>query len=284
MPNILKRPMFRKGGSTSEGTGITTGLVNRKQYKDGPSKEEILKTYVEDLKQQNRPTQRQRIGDFITAFGATGASDRPLTFGQAISMGAAGGQKLFEKRKDRAASYNAALDSQLLKLFANDQEKMNSFKVTLRAKAENAVATGKFKTVAEAEKALFNEVYNDVIKRPRADATPAAIIRGIAQSLVSGKKADPIDANAMAKTIYKKDIGEIKIDINGYIEKDADSGDTPVMILGDGAIAKINKKYDPTYKNEAGISADFKNGFNYLHPNGSIYKYETGGTFRRVYP
>ena len=36
MPNILKRPMFRKGGSTSDGVGITSGL--RKNYADGTPK------------------------------------------------------------------------------------------------------------------------------------------------------------------------------------------------------------------------------------------------------
>jgi len=33
MPNILKRPMFRKGGSAADGVGITSGL--RKNYADG---------------------------------------------------------------------------------------------------------------------------------------------------------------------------------------------------------------------------------------------------------
>jgi hypothetical protein len=32
MPNILKRPMFRKGGSTSDGVGITSGLSKRQNY------------------------------------------------------------------------------------------------------------------------------------------------------------------------------------------------------------------------------------------------------------
>src|SRR6056300_1834671 len=36
MPNILKRPMFRKGGSTSDGVGITSGL--RKNYSEGTPK------------------------------------------------------------------------------------------------------------------------------------------------------------------------------------------------------------------------------------------------------
>ena len=32
MPNILKRPMFKKGGSTSDGVGITSGLSRRQNY------------------------------------------------------------------------------------------------------------------------------------------------------------------------------------------------------------------------------------------------------------
>src|SRR6056300_656015 len=36
MPNILKRPMFRKGGSTADGVGITTGLI--KNYAEGTPK------------------------------------------------------------------------------------------------------------------------------------------------------------------------------------------------------------------------------------------------------
>jgi hypothetical protein len=34
MPNILKRPMFRRGGSASYGVGITSGL-ERKKYQEG---------------------------------------------------------------------------------------------------------------------------------------------------------------------------------------------------------------------------------------------------------
>jgi len=38
MPNILKRPMFRKGGSTADGVGITSGLSTRQNYADGTPK------------------------------------------------------------------------------------------------------------------------------------------------------------------------------------------------------------------------------------------------------
>jgi len=54
MPNILKRPMFRKGGSTADGVGITSGLSTRQNYSEaGVAKNleyDIKKGYsIEDL-------------------------------------------------------------------------------------------------------------------------------------------------------------------------------------------------------------------------------------------
>ena len=46
MPNILKRPMFRKGGSAASGVGITSGLSSRKKYQVGGS---ILNDYPYDI-------------------------------------------------------------------------------------------------------------------------------------------------------------------------------------------------------------------------------------------
>lgn len=42
MANILKRPMFRRGGSAAEGSGITSGLTERKQYAEGPDINDIF--------------------------------------------------------------------------------------------------------------------------------------------------------------------------------------------------------------------------------------------------
>ena len=78
MPNILKRPMFRKGGS-SQGTGITSGMGRQNFEEKGAAqttpnpeldKQKALMDYVSQLKQQYQPTTKQRIGDFLTAFGA----------------------------------------------------------------------------------------------------------------------------------------------------------------------------------------------------------------------
>jgi hypothetical protein len=50
MPNILKRPMFRRGGSAAYGVGITSGLAPRKKYQEGtnPYEGTSLEMNVED--------------------------------------------------------------------------------------------------------------------------------------------------------------------------------------------------------------------------------------------
>ena len=65
MSRILKRPMFRKGGSPNK--GIMTGLVDRKQYGNGSIDEEAVKSNVETLEkilQQYTPKTRLPIGEF----------------------------------------------------------------------------------------------------------------------------------------------------------------------------------------------------------------------------
>jgi hypothetical protein len=112
MPNILKRPMFRKGGSVAEGTGITSGLTNRKRFADGSEEDnysdenfynELLREnlneidtsrgqtsgeqvrqqidpveFYKKMKEATTPTQSQRLADYLTAFGASGAGHTEL--------------------------------------------------------------------------------------------------------------------------------------------------------------------------------------------------------------
>jgi hypothetical protein len=65
MSRILKRPMFRKGGSTSK--GIMTGLVDRKQYNlGGIDKEQVAKNVgvLEEVLREYTPKTRLPIGEF----------------------------------------------------------------------------------------------------------------------------------------------------------------------------------------------------------------------------
>tara|TARA_R100001594_G_scaffold17983_4_gene36175 strand:- start:990 stop:2132 length:1143 start_codon:yes stop_codon:yes gene_type:complete len=74
MSRILKRPMFRKGGSTSK--GIMTGLVDRKQYATGIPKEELAKNVgvLEEVLRDYTPKTRVPYG----AFGLDIATGTPI--------------------------------------------------------------------------------------------------------------------------------------------------------------------------------------------------------------
>ena len=74
MSRILKRPMFRKGGSTSK--GIMTGLVDRKKYANGIDKEELAKNVgvLEEVLEQYTPKTPVPYG----AFGLDIATGTPV--------------------------------------------------------------------------------------------------------------------------------------------------------------------------------------------------------------
>jgi hypothetical protein len=84
MPNIFKRPMFRKGGSSSYGTGITSGLEPRQKFEEGAPEEGVQSiprnsnmnplAYEELIKRQYEqmlPSKEQAFRNLITGFGAS---------------------------------------------------------------------------------------------------------------------------------------------------------------------------------------------------------------------
>tara|TARA_R110000851_G_C13066246_1_gene564457 strand:- start:1038 stop:1814 length:777 start_codon:yes stop_codon:yes gene_type:complete len=111
---VLKRPMFRKGGSTNR--GIMTGLTDRKQYKEGtpsPREQRIATRSAEDLAILNRlaPMSTDRGIDDLA--GMTGLNLLSGQFGggdliQNIAGSATDPYKQFMKRQQ----YNKALGDQ----------------------------------------------------------------------------------------------------------------------------------------------------------------------------
>ncbi len=72
MANILRRPMFRLGGQSSDGVGITSGL-NRRNYANGPSTDELMSQTYEAFQKSNKALEnygRPSKGEF-----ALGLSD-----------------------------------------------------------------------------------------------------------------------------------------------------------------------------------------------------------------
>jgi hypothetical protein len=171
MPNILKRPMFRRGGSAAYDVGITSGLGSRKNYQEGtdpyentslemnledypydteidmqenvkyniPSGDGIvsavkgmsadgrtsgltsnqtMEAYADAVQKRLQPTDKEKVLDYLTAFGATGATDNPAalrTWGSALGKAAANYQNIVAPKEQAAKKAGADVYASLLK-------------------------------------------------------------------------------------------------------------------------------------------------------------------------
>ena len=166
MPNILKRPMFRRGGSAAYGVGITSGLEPRKKYQEGtdpyedtsldinlenypydtevdmqenvkfniPSGQGIvsamsgkgirpditanqtMEAYADAVQKRLQPTDKEKVLDYLTAFGATSGSPLELqTWGSTLGKAAANYQGLVGPKETAAKKAGADVYTALLK-------------------------------------------------------------------------------------------------------------------------------------------------------------------------
>jgi hypothetical protein len=170
MANILKRPMFRRGGSASYDVGITSGLGSRKKYQEGtdpyegtslemnvedypynteidmqenvkyniPSEEGIVSAargmntdgktsgmtssqtmdaYADAVQKRLQPTDKEKVLDYLTAFGATGGESPTSlrTFGSAFGKAAANYQNINAPKEQAAKKAGADVYASLLK-------------------------------------------------------------------------------------------------------------------------------------------------------------------------
>jgi len=266
MPNILKRPMFSRGGA-SQGTGVTSGLDRQKALID----------YVSQLKREAQPTTRERIGDFLTAFGAS----KGLDLGASLQDTGKNFAALSAKRQDRADKYAAALDSQLLKMFGSDA------KVTAamtNAKEFARVNYKKFpgKTDKEKYNAAYTSKFNELLSKERA-------VTSFSEKVL--KKQNEIEEdvpstyrNQTAKVLVNIEEGKVKDNtgkvisvVDGFIGV-SDSGESDIIMVGEGQFT-LNPKVKGI------VSGTYITGNKYIDPKtGSIFRFEGNKKFRRIYP
>jgi hypothetical protein len=170
MANILKRPMFRRGGSAAYNVGITSGLEPRKNYQEGtdpyenttldmnlenypydteidmqenvkfniPSGEGIvsavrgmgtdgrtsgltsnqtMEAYADAVQKRLQPTDKEKVLDYLTAFGATGGESPTSlrTFGSTFGKAAANYQNINAPKEQAAKKAGADVYASLLK-------------------------------------------------------------------------------------------------------------------------------------------------------------------------
>jgi hypothetical protein len=289
VPNILKRPMFSRGGA-SQGTGVTSGLGRQNFQEKGPAQttpnpeldaRKAMIDYVSQLKRQAQPTTTQRIGDFLTAFGASADPTRVQTVAEALGGAARGYTALSQKRDERAEKYGAVLDSQLLKMFGSNA------KVTAamtNAKEFARVNYKKFpgKTDKEKYNAAYRSKFNELLSKERAVTSFSERVLKIKNEL---KEEDvPVSyRNQTARILAQIEDGKIKDKAGNVIQNDGfigvdDRGLSDIIAVSE-EIFQINPKVKGV------MESDYVIGNNYLDPKtGGIFRYEGRKKFRKVYP
>jgi len=167
MANILKRPMFRRGGSAAYGAGITSGLEPRQNYQvgrlvtdegesyedypydteidmqenvsynipsgdgivsamrgmsadektSGMTSNQTMEAYADAVQKRLQPTDKEKVLDYLTAFGATGGESPTSlrTFGSAFGKAAANYQNINAPKEQAAKKAGADVYASLLK-------------------------------------------------------------------------------------------------------------------------------------------------------------------------
>jgi len=139
MNRVLRRPMFRTGGSTE---GLTSGLAPRQKYGFGEDVKQV--TQQRDLINALAPRKDTGLRDFLINFGLDIASRPPQ--GSIFSTAAAAAKGPFEQyqaKKFHAEQADRDLVTQLVKGLSDDQLS------ALMKDVEAGMKSGLFKTEAE---------------------------------------------------------------------------------------------------------------------------------------
>ena len=216
MPNILKRPMFRRGGPASYGVGITSGL-ERKKYKDGNNPYEgtsldmdisedvslktptnrdmsqipVMEAYADVIQKRMMPSDKENVFDYLTSIGAAGAGSPTSlkTFGSVFGEAAKNYQTINAPKEQAAKKAGADVFSALLK-GSLTKEKLYLY----QQQAQD---------LARVRNIPYNEALKIVLaKELGAKDKSEDIIEKIAQGKVSGGLDYP-SARAEAEIEYK---------------------------------------------------------------------------------
>ena len=151
MNRILKRPMFRIGGSA--GTGITSGLDQpRKQYANGT---------------QMPSFQSTGLPGFLTSFGLNLLSTPPS--GNIFQTAALAAQDPFRRlQADQASAMKTASDRAFAKELAEEERKFISGETTRKLESAEKIAGMKTTDTTERIQAIADTKYEgDIIKAQR---------------------------------------------------------------------------------------------------------------------
>ena len=213
MSRILKRPMFRKGGSANN--GIMTGLVDRKGYQYGTSKEEILKDLRTDAPRDTSLSE-MLIGGGLNLVSGAGAGEG-LTANVAKSY--KGPSEEFFKRQREMSAYDRKVEQlagqmgieqefALEQIKAKDNPQSALYNVYLTQGVEQGMSG------AEAQRfATYHTEIQDKLRRKVGDNLMGGIIEDNFNTLNKDqrrKKLSKLKKTGMGKYFYDPYDGKIK--------------------------------------------------------------------------
>jgi hypothetical protein len=284
MPNILKRPMFRKGGSTAYGTGITANLEPRTNYEGGGGTgyEDIINRQYQSM----LPSDEQLLKNLITGFGASAPQDpnQLQTWGTAFSSAGRTAAALRAKQEAPAIEYKKQAGVQAIKNLTAP-EKDQIFRLA-KERARILQIPENMRSDIDKQNLIFLD--NELKKSQQylREASPEAKIEDLARKIEKeeGRNLKVGSAKNMAATKFKIEQGEIKDPrTNKPLTNYASRSLRPNEIIpqGDGSIAIANpdKAVQQTLKTTLSPNTIY-----ITQQEGYLYLYEGNNKFRRIYP
>ena len=250
MNRILRRPMFRTGGSAE---GITSGLAPRQGYKDPGLVEQLTtkKNIIEALAPR-QPRQDRSMSNFLIDFGLDIAS-RPPSGGIFATAAAAAKDPFanFQKAKQIEQAYGAQETEADRALIADMIKGMDDDKLSALMKDVKAgVESGLFADEKEGINQLLKKKIYGVQDMP--GEAENARIRELELMISRDQEVPAGMIKSVANHIYKIETGaypeEVQADLNKtktYIKPNHIEGVKKV----DGEVTEIviNSNYDQTY-------------------------------------
>jgi len=280
MPNILKRPMFRKGGSTAYGTGITANLEPRTNYQAGTGYEEIINRQYESM----LPSDEQLLKNLITGFGASAPQD-PMqlqTWGSAFGSAGRTAAALRAKQEAPAMEYKKQAGIQAIKnLTKQDEAKITAAMTNAREFARVNYQNYPGSTPEEKMQNAYKSKFSELLSKERAVTSEVELVRQKEKEFINTEQVR-VNPRRAAETAVKINEGKIKIP-GGFVGviSVTSKGLSDILPQGDGTTAVLNTSKPGVNINNVQYVANQ----NYIDPlSGAVYQYQGKGTFKRVYP
>ena len=274
--------MFRKGGSTSYGTGITANLEPRTNYEGGGGTgyEDIINRQYQSM----LPSQGDLVSNFITGFGASAPQD-PMqlqTWGSAFGSAGRTAAALRAKQEAPAMEYKKQAGIQAIKnLTKQDEAKITAAMTNAKEFARVNYQNFPGSTPEEKMQNAYKSKFSELLSKERAVTSEVELIREKENEFRTSEQVR-MNPRKAAETAVKINEGKIKIP-GGYtgVISVTSKGLSDIIPQGDGTTAVLNTKKPGININ----NVSYQPNQNYIDPQtGAVYQYQGKGTFKRVYP